>query len=479
MKKSIVLLLMAMCSPFLVLAQNVVDDLYYVPSKTKTEQAKAAEQKTEADAARKTVVVKSNTPSTTVVVPRGTKVVVSGNKQNKRSVDEYNRRYTNSESNESAVVSGETNYDSELDGEWVNGFDGNQDDYEYATRIIRFRNPRFAISISSPYYWDIVYGYNSWEWNVFVDDYYAYVFPTWTNRLWWDWRFTTAGWGWYNTWYSPWYTSWYGGWGWSPWRYGWYSSWYSPWYTGWYGGWYAGWHSPYYGHYYGWGGYHYRPANYTFRGQPGSRSDYSNLTRRGGGSGGYATNGARSATRTRTNTAGVRSNSTAVRSDATRSTSTGRVVGTRSGTRVRTNTDATNTTGVRSTATRSNTNTVRSNTTGVRSNTNAVRSNSGTSINTRSGATVRSSSSNNAVRSRSYNQSSGTTTRSYSTGSSSSSRVRSSSGSAGTTRSYSGSSGSTRSYSGGGFSGGGGTRSSGGGFSGGGSRGGGGGTRTR
>ena len=26
-------------------------------------------------------------------------------------------------------------------GEWVNGFEGSQDDYEYAMRIVRFRNP--------------------------------------------------------------------------------------------------------------------------------------------------------------------------------------------------------------------------------------------------------------------------------------------------------------------------------------------------
>ena len=46
-----------------------------------------------------------------------------------------------------------------MDGEWVTGeFNGTTDDYEYAERIIRFRNPRFAISISSPLYWDVVYG---------------------------------------------------------------------------------------------------------------------------------------------------------------------------------------------------------------------------------------------------------------------------------------------------------------------------------
>lgn len=74
-------------------------------------------------------------------------------------------------------------------GEWVNGFEGSQDDYEYAMRIVRFRNPRYAIPVSSPLYWDVVYGLPSWDWNVYDDGLYAYVFPTYTNRLWWDWRF--------------------------------------------------------------------------------------------------------------------------------------------------------------------------------------------------------------------------------------------------------------------------------------------------
>ena len=73
-------------------------------------------------------------------------------------------------------------------GEWVNGFEGSQDDYEYAMRIVRFRNPRYAIPVSSPLYWDVVYGLPSWDWNVYDDGLYAYVFPTYTNRLWWDWR---------------------------------------------------------------------------------------------------------------------------------------------------------------------------------------------------------------------------------------------------------------------------------------------------
>lgn len=101
-----------------------------------------------------------------------------------RDVDEYNRRY-DAKDNEFAMED-DTLYVKEKavsdpDGEWVNGFNGSQDDYEYAERIIRFRNPRFAVSISSPLYWDIVYGTNSWDWNVYTDGFYAYAFPTFTN----------------------------------------------------------------------------------------------------------------------------------------------------------------------------------------------------------------------------------------------------------------------------------------------------------
>ena len=62
-------------------------------------------------------------------------------------------------------------------GEWVNGFEGSQDDYEYAMRIVRFRNPRYAIPVSSPLYWDVVYGLPSWDWNVYDDGLYALRFP--------------------------------------------------------------------------------------------------------------------------------------------------------------------------------------------------------------------------------------------------------------------------------------------------------------
>ena len=90
------------------------------------------------------------------------------------------------------------------DGEgWVNGFDGSDADYEYAMRIVRFRNPRYAIPVSSPLYWDVVYGgalWPSWEWNVYDDGLYAYVFPTTSNWYYWNYRTSYA---WHSPWYNP------------------------------------------------------------------------------------------------------------------------------------------------------------------------------------------------------------------------------------------------------------------------------------
>ena len=45
------------------------------------------------------------------------------------------------------------------------------------------------------YYWDVVYGLDTWNWNVYTDGMYAYAFPTFSNRLWWDWRYNSYGWG--------------------------------------------------------------------------------------------------------------------------------------------------------------------------------------------------------------------------------------------------------------------------------------------
>lgn len=249
MKTRLGISLLIACLPWLAMAQN--DDLYFVPKKEKK-----AETKTEV---RQVTKQTTTTTTTTASVSPGTTVVVKDVTGKTRDIDEYNRRYTSRENTFS--MQNDTLYIEEKPygerGEWVNGFEGSQDDYEYAMRIIRFRSPAYAIPISSPLYWDVVYGaYPSWEWNVYDDGLYAYVFPTFSNPLWWDWRWnwSVAGprWGYGWSWYSPWY---YGGW---------YSSY---WYGGYWGGWYAGywgpWHHPY--PYWGGAGWHHRPGFTDYR----------------------------------------------------------------------------------------------------------------------------------------------------------------------------------------------------------------------
>ena len=250
MKKIVFLSFVALCLAAVVQAQ-VVDDIYYVPSPKK-------EKKTETDDSQRKR--RDVTPDGTVLTVRSTSplttVVVEDHRGNVRDIDEYNRRYDSRHNdfvlkNDTLLIREKD--PSEPDGEWVHGFDGTADDYEYATRLIRFRNPRYTVSISSPYYWDIVYGLDSWRWNVYVDDFYAYVFPTFSNSLWWDWRY---GWGPY-------------GWGW-PAYYGW-GGWYDPYWSFAWGGWYGGWtwgHYHHYPYYHGWygGGWGERPdGRYTHR----------------------------------------------------------------------------------------------------------------------------------------------------------------------------------------------------------------------
>ena len=207
MKKIVLFSLMMACMPFMVLAQSGNDDLYYIPKKKK-EQKEKVETKTVVKTEQASVAGSGNQVTTPIVVRD-----VNGNT---RDLDEYNRRYTSRENE--FTYENDTLYIQEKpyleQGEWINGFEGSQEDYDYAMRIIRFRSPRFAVSISSPYYWDIIsLGYTT-GWNVFDTGMYAFAFPTFTNSWWWDWRYNSmlsiryypSNWlyrsGWY---YSSWY----------------------------------------------------------------------------------------------------------------------------------------------------------------------------------------------------------------------------------------------------------------------------------
>ena len=424
MKKIVKLLLVAFWLSPVVMAQTY-DDLYYNPNKKDTSLRKEEKKKV---TERKRTYISADMP-----------VVVKDRKGNVRDIDEYNRRYDAKENDFN--VANDTLYVEEKEnperGEWINGFNGTQDDYEYAQRIIRFRNPRFAVSISSPYYWDVVYGMNSWDWNVYVDDFYAYAFPTFTNRLWWDWRYNSYGMGWGSSWGYPYYGGYYGGYYSDYW--GGYGGWGFPYGNGWYGG-YDGWYGGggYGGHWAGHGGY------YNNR-----RSDFGSSYSRTGSSNIRTSSYSRAG--------GVQDRT----SSMSRRSSVGRVVGTRSDDYSGVSRRSGYVRSESGSFDRSDGSSRRS--TYTRPSSTRTYSTGSEGVDRRGSSYGRSEST--PTRSGSYNRGTSTGTRSYSTGEGSS--RRSSYDNSSSSRSYSPSSSSSRSssYSGGGSS----SRSSGGSSSGGGS----------
>lgn len=188
------LLLTFVLVPLLSMAQ---DDLYFTSSK----KAKEAAQK------RQTTSMNARTET----VPAPTIVDYNSNTRNE---DEYNRRY---------VYGGQYAEDSlaaRIDsvGGQKYDMDDPEVDYRYSRRIVRFHSPRLY-AITSPYYWDLYYGYGAWD----------YLYDPW----------------------DPWY-----------WHYGWSYGWtWGPW-DCWYGSiW--GWNHPYSWTYWGWGPGWSRPVYYT------------------------------------------------------------------------------------------------------------------------------------------------------------------------------------------------------------------------
>ena len=198
MKRLLVLILAIV--PMLAMAQ---DDLYFTSSK----KTKEKEQKPAVDMRAK---------ATPVTPP----VVVDYN-SNRRSEDEYNRRYVYGGDYQNAgglyADSLAANIDT-VGGYYADAYseydlDDPELDYRFSRRLVRFHNPRLY-ALASPYYWDLYYGYGAWD----------YLYVT----------------------YDPWYYhyGWHYGWTWGPW-------------DCWYGGiW--GWHRPYAWAYWGWGpGWHH------------------------------------------------------------------------------------------------------------------------------------------------------------------------------------------------------------------------------
>ncbi len=212
-----------------VVAQSYVweDDIYYSPS----DENPIVKQKREE---------KAKQTAEEIVDPATVSADDSGTFASTFDVDAYNRRYPRVSQQESTVTSDsllrvvhDTVYievaEPIEEGYYLNGFNGTATDYEYATRIRRFHNPKFVVSVGDPAYTDI-YFLDSNDWNVYIEGNYAWVTPTWTNDWYWNYMwapysYTSLSWRW-------------GYWGWNSWHY-------DP--------WYGGWGYPYYGYY----PYHY------------------------------------------------------------------------------------------------------------------------------------------------------------------------------------------------------------------------------
>lgn len=200
--------------PLLSMAQ---DDLYFTSSKKA--KAEAARQVERQMRAREQEVKKDLNARQSGVGTTAMPAPVVDYNSNRRSEDEYNRRYVNGAYQGAIGQQGNDTLEARINGVDSDDADSKYDmddpelDYRFSRRIVRFHSPRLY-ALASPYYWDLYYDYGAWD--------YLYA-P-----------------------YDPWYYHW----GWS---YGW--SW-GPW-DCWYGSiW--GWHHPYAWAYWGWGpGWHY------------------------------------------------------------------------------------------------------------------------------------------------------------------------------------------------------------------------------
>lgn len=189
--------------PLLSMAQ---DDMYFTPSKKDK--------------------VKKETVRLESSVTNAPRPEVVDYHSNRRSDDDYNRRYSYSGDRQNA---GGADVDSTYAGDY--DMEDPEIDYRFSRRLIRFHSPRYY-ALTSPYYWDLMYSYGAWD----------YLYDPYDPWYW------SYGWGYGWSW-GPW-DCWYGG----IWGYHHYNHWA-------YWGWGPGW-----GHYHGFGG-HYVGNSYRPRGE--------------------------------------------------------------------------------------------------------------------------------------------------------------------------------------------------------------------
>lgn len=259
MKKIVLIALMAVGVVASASAQR--DDLYFVPKKKKVAVEQVKENPVVAEreeVVESTALSANNAPSRSLEMDedaynrRGSYLTDQGDAVSEFAMSDEGFVLITEEGDTMWMNTDTLRLTRVEDGDgWVNGFDGSDSDYEYAMRIIRFRNPRYAIPVSSPLYWDVVYGsalWPTWEWNIYDDGMYAYVFPTSSNWYYWDYVMSYPfGW---SAWGSPWYAHHGCHWGhhagWQFYGHVWYDPWFNPYFSHYHPGWHHGHHHGYY-----------------------------------------------------------------------------------------------------------------------------------------------------------------------------------------------------------------------------------------
>ena len=157
-------------APLTLLAQ--INDIYFVPTK------KSAKEEVQ-------------NVATTIIEQQ---IVEENSSMSLRDEDEYNRRYSSSYTVAPEQESDDYEYADEEQVVTRSYSISDDEDYKYASRLVRFHSPG-RVLLSSPWYWDVVYnsGYSNWTiyddgtyWDIYTDD--------WFYRPSWSWSY-----------YSPYY----------------------------------------------------------------------------------------------------------------------------------------------------------------------------------------------------------------------------------------------------------------------------------
>lgn len=232
---------------FVPVSVNAQDDMYFTPKKQKKAEQVVKEQK-------------SATPVTELKTYDKDDVIYNGT--GRLSDAKVDTIYAGEAMpNDTLYIDEYETFEDGNGGRWINGFKGGVDDYKYALRNMNWRTMRSAIPVGSSAYWNLTFGASSFDWNIYEVGGLAYLFPTWSNPLYWDYRISPS-WGFGG---RPW------SWSYSPWHYGRYYAWgmYDPWFDPWYDSFYV-WSSGGWGWGYSWHGIgHYHYAFDPIRRNPG------------------------------------------------------------------------------------------------------------------------------------------------------------------------------------------------------------------